>query len=267
VNVKLAVTDSGWTELPPIRDMAKIQFGQSFCQIEGKFVPVADFNLAPTDGVYFTHHLLLWKDDAVPITAMKLAKGWTRLFAGLPLIMTEAKGPGRIAFSKDKPGELIALPLEPGRSVDVREHVFMIATTTVQYDWFQTGIWFTTQNGKDTETHHPIGKYMDRFTAGDAPGLLLLHGAGNVFVRNLDPGQTILIKPTALLFKDPTVRMHLHFEHPGGTWKSWRLWGNRYLWLRLEGPGRVAVQSNFEPIEDPGYNLQRTEPMTTSRQW
>jgi len=267
VDVRLATSKSGWTELPPVRDMARIQFGQSICQIEGKNVPVADFNLAAGDGVYFTHHLLLWKDDLVKVSAMPLAKAWKRLFAGMPLIMTQAAGPGHIAFSKDKPGELFALPLHPGHSIDVREHVFMVATSKVAYDWFNSGIWFETYNGKDTETHYPIGMFMDRFTAGDSPELLILHGAGNVFVRRLEDGQSILIKPTSLLFKDPSVRMHLHIEHPAGTWNTWRSWGQRYVWLRLNGPGRVAVQSHYEPMEDTGNNLGRTEPMTTSRQW
>jgi uncharacterized protein (AIM24 family) len=267
VDVRMAVTDSGWAELPAIRDMAKIQLGQSFCQIEGKYVPVADFKLAAGDGIYFTHHLLLWKDEQVQITNMPLAKGWKRLFAGLPLIMTQAHGPGRIAFSKDAPGELIALPLEAGQSVDVREHVFLIATSQVVYDWFQTGIWFTTHQGKDTETHYPIGMFMDRFTAGPTPGLLLLHGNGNVFVRNLQPGQQISIKPTALLFKDPAVRMNLHLEYPAGTYQTWGRWANRYVWLNLTGPGRVAVQSHFEHMHDPGNPIRSTEPMTTTRQW
>ena len=36
LDVRAAVSPGrGWTELPPIRDMAKLQFGQSFCQIEG----------------------------------------------------------------------------------------------------------------------------------------------------------------------------------------------------------------------------------------
>jgi uncharacterized protein (AIM24 family) len=268
IDVRLATTDSGWTELPPIRDMARIQFGSSTCQIEGAYVPVADFNLAAGDGVYFTHHLLLWKDEQVNISAMSLKGGWKRLFAGLPLVMTQAAGPGRIAFSKDKPGELLALPLHPGQMIDVREHVFMIATNHVIYDWFTTDIWFTTQQGKDQETHYPIGMFMDRFMAeARQPGLLLLHGGGNVFLRTLAPGQTILIKPTSLLFKDSTVNMHLHFEHPAGTWRSWRSWGDRYTWLRLIGPGRVAVQSNYEHFEDPGYNLTSASSSTTRRQW
>jgi uncharacterized protein (AIM24 family) len=265
--VRSAVTDSGWTELPAIRDMAKLQFGQSFCQIEGQYVPVADFKLAAGDGVYFAHHLLLWKDDQAQISAMPLAKAWKRLFSGLPLIMTQAAGPGRIAFSKDKPGELIALPLQAGQAVDVCEHVFMVATHSIAYDWFASGIWFDTQEDKSAERHYPIGAFMDRFAAGTAPGLLLLHGAGNVFIRTLAPGQTILIKPSALLFKDLAVGMNLHFEHPGGSWRSWRSWGNRYVWLRMTGPGRVAVQSNYEPMEDPGNNLVRSEPTSTSQQW
>ena len=266
VDVRVAVTRSGWTELPPIRDMAKLQFGQSFCQIEGQYVPVADFKLAAADSIYFTHHILLWKDDQIQISAMSLKGGWKRLFAGMPLVMTQAIGPGRIAFSKDAPGELVALPLQVGQSMDVREHVFMIATGAILYDWFQTNIWFQTRNGNETETHYPIGMFMDRFTAAAGPGLLLLHGSGNVFVRTLGTGETILVKPTALLFKDPTVRMQLHFEHPGGGWRSWRSWGSRYAWLRLIGPGRVGVQSHFEMMEDPGTDLQQ-DPMITHRRW
>jgi uncharacterized protein (AIM24 family) len=162
---------------------------------------------------------------------------------------------------------MVAIPLNPGQSIDVREHVFMTATSSVAYDWFNTNIWFTTRNGDDRETHYPIGMFMDRFTATGTAGLLLLHGAGNVFVRELQAGQHILIKPTSLLFKEPTVRMNLHFDYPHGTWNSWRTWGNRYLWLRLSGPGRVAVQSHFEHLHDPGHDLSQTEPRSTSQQW
>jgi len=267
VDVRKAVTRSGWTELPGIKDMARIQFGQSSCQIEGSMVPVADFKLAAGDGVYFAHHLMLWKDDHAQVSTMPLKSGWKRLFAGMPLVMTQAKGPGRIAFSKDNPGELLAIPLDRGQSTDVREHVFMIATHSVAYDWFNTGIWFSTQEGNKVETHYPIGMFMDRFTAEAAAGLLLLHGAGNVYVRDLRANEQVLIKPTSLLFKDPTVGMNLHFEQPYGSWISWRSWGNRYIWLRLTGPGRVGVQSHFEPVEDPGSALKRVEPNATQVNW
>src|SRR5690242_7726824 len=141
VKAKILSTESGWTQLPGRRDMAKLQFGDSFCQIEGAYVPVADVNLAGADSVYFAHHVLLWKDPQVNVTTMPLSGGWKRMFAGLPLIMTQAQGPGHIAFSRDAPGEMIALPIQPGQAVDVREHLFMVATGNVAYDWFQSGIW------------------------------------------------------------------------------------------------------------------------------
>jgi len=256
---------SGWTQVPARQDMAKLQFGNSSCQIEGLYVPVADMNLASGDSVYFTHHVLLWKDPQVNVTTMPLKGAWKRMFAGLPLIMTQAGGPGRIAFSKDDPGELIPVALQPGQSIDVREHILLAATSNTAYDWFQTGIWFETKDRDDTETHYPVGCFMDRFTASQTPGLLLLHAGGNIFTRDLAPGQTILVKPTALIFKDPTVQMQLHFEHPGAVFTMWRNWGNRYLWLRLTGPGRVAIQSVFKRIEGESRNMTRWSYATATR--
>ena len=265
IDARDVVTESGWSELPGRKDMAKLQFGDSFCQIEGIYVPVADISLAPGDAVYFAHHVLLWKDPQVTITTMGMKGAFKRLLAGMPLVMTQAQGPGHIAFSRDAPGEMIALPLQPGQAVDVREHLFLVATNQITYDWFQSGVWFTTKSGNESETHYPLGQFMDRFYAPAAPGLLLLHSAGNAFVRSLEPNQTILVKPTALLFKDPTVQMQLHFEHPAGTWSSWRSWGNRYLWLRLYGPGRVAVQSAYSQMHDNGRNITRHSGATVQR--
>ena len=266
IDVEKVVSKSGWTELPRIKDMARIQFGQSSCQIEGSYVPVADMNLATGDVVYFAHHILLWKDTQVNITTMSLKGAWKRMLAGMPLIMTMAHGPGHIAFSRDEPGEMIALPLQPNQHVDVREHIFMVATDHVGYDWTNSGIWFTTRSGDERETHYPLGMFLDRFSTGSVPGFLLLHGAGNVFVRTLAPREMILVKPTAFLFKDTTVGMQLHIERPAGTWRSWRSWGDRHLWLRLHGPGRVAVQSAYGHFHDPGYDMVDSSP-ATNRQW
>ncbi|MGH9558212.1 MAG: AIM24 family protein [Bryobacteraceae bacterium] len=265
LNVTVAKAQSGWMQMPARKDMTKLQIGSSSCQIEGVYVPVADMNLAAGDGVYFTHHVLLWKEPQVNITTMPLKGGWKRLFGGLPLIMTQAAGPGHIAFSKDDPGEVIPVALQPGRAIDVREHMLLAATSDVAYDFFMTNIWFETQNGNDTETHYPVGCFMDRFSTGANPGLLLLHAGGNIFVRELVEGQTILVKPTALVFKDPTVQMQLHFEHPSMPFTPWRSWSNRYLWLRLSGPGRVAIQSVFERIEGESRNMKRWSAATAAR--
>jgi len=266
LNLPQAAGASGWAQLPARKDMAKLQFGDSFCQIEGLYVPVADLNLAAGDSVYFSHHVLLWKDSHIQIEPMSLKGAWTRMFAGMPLIMTQVRGPGHVAFSKDLPGELIPIPIQPGESVDVREHLFLAATGHVAYDWFQSGVWFETRTDKDErETHYPVGQFMDRFSTGNQPGLLLLHAGGNVFTRHLRPHETILVKPTAMIFKDPTVQMHLHFEHPNMRFMGWGNWSNRYLWLRVTGPGRVGIQSVFERIEGETRNISRFSNATEQR--
>jgi uncharacterized protein (AIM24 family) len=286
IDIKIRTTASGWTELPAVADMAKIQLGQTMCQIAGRLVPTAEFQLAAGDSVYFPHPSYLWQESTVTVDAMSLRRAWTRMRAGLPLMMLRARGPGRIAFSHDTAGEMIAIPLQAGTAVDVREHQMVVATGAIDYDWVDSGVWFTTSGGNvadqaagvkllkmgldvagmasgddsnrgnETEWHYPIGQYLDRFVAKDGPGAVFVQAGGNAFIRDLAEGEQIMVKPPALLFKDPTVGMQLHVEFPGAGMKLWRSWGNRYLWLRLWGPGRVALQSLYDALEDPGTDFR-----------
>jgi hypothetical protein len=91
-----------------------------------------------------------------------------------------------------------------------------------------------------------------------------------VFVRQLGPGETILVKPRSLIFKDPTVDMHLHFEDSGSIQSSFMIFSvpmtSRHMWLRLIGPGRVAVQSVFHRHDDIFGTLTGTSG-ATRRSW
>jgi uncharacterized protein (AIM24 family) len=250
VDVRERVSDSGWAEQPPIRDMARIRFSRSTCQIIGKYVPVAEMDLHDDDSVYFSHHVLLHTEPRVRLDTMRMAGGWNRMLAGMPLIMMTARGPGHIAFSADRPGETLAVPLQHNQAVDVVEHRFLVATANVTYQWENSGIWFSTQKGDDQEYHYPLGRTMDRFWAQGGPGLMLLHAPGNTFIRDLGPGERILIQPSGLIWKDPSVRMTLHFEYPHGAyWFSSARWQAKSVWLALHGPGRIAIQSVFERPE------------------
>jgi uncharacterized protein (AIM24 family) len=252
VDVTSVVSESGWQEQPAISDMARIQFGTSSCQIEGTYVPTADFDLRGPEWVYFSHHSVLWCEPSVTMTPMPMKGGWNRVRAGLPLVMLQAEGPGHLALSDDAPGEIVAVPLQHGQAIWVREHRFLAATGNVAYDWQQSGVWFTTGTGDDSETHFPLGIYVDVFQAGTGPGLLLLHSPGNTFIRDLAPNEAICVQPTSLLYKDPSVGMQLHLEYPnqgGMSWGYHRTFSYRQVWLRMWGPGRVAVQSVFERPE------------------
>jgi uncharacterized protein (AIM24 family) len=265
VDVSAVVSASGWQEQPPVRDMARIQFGQSACQIEGTYVPSADFKLAGDDWIYFSHHHVLWTEATVQMQPMSMAGGWNRMRAGLPLVMLTATGPGHLALSEDAPGEVIAIPLQPGQGVWVREHRFLAATGNVAYTWDQSGIWIVTGSGDDREWHYPLGQYIDYFQAKAGPGLLLLHSPGNTFIRDLAYGETICIQPSSLLYKDPSVGMQLHIEYPqsAGLTFSGR-YSYRQVWLRLWGPGRVAVQSVFERPEASNQITSHSPATTTA---
>ncbi len=121
---------------------------------------------------------------------------------------------------------------------------------TSDYHWENTGVWYATRNGDEQEYHYPLGATMDRFTAQGGNGLLLLHAPGNTFIRDLRQGERILVQPGGLIWKDRSVRMYLHFEYPRGNyWFSSARWQAKSIWLVLQGPGRIAVQSVYEPPE------------------
>ncbi len=234
LDVRNLVSESGWREAPRIRDMTKVQFSSSTCQVEGEIVPVAEINVGPGDSIFFEHHVMLWKDESVPLTVMSLSGGLKRAFAGMPFIISVATGPGRIAFSRDATGELVLLPLHPGMELDVREHAFLLASHQIGYDFIRvkglTNILFGGQ-----------GMYMDRFITTGAPGLLILHGYGNVFERRLAPGESIMVEPGAFLYKDSSVTMQVEFQQLTTGFFG----GNRMSLARMTGPGRLGIQSMY----------------------
>ena len=312
IDIELRTTSGGWIELPSIADMARIQVGHSQVEVSGRNAPIADWSLGAGESVYFPHHVLVWKEPAVELSPMALKRAWTRHRAGLPLVMLSAKGPGRIAFSHDRAGEAMALPIEPGASIDVAEGHLLMASESVDYDWYESNVWYATNpqsadvadsgagvgllnvglealgrsGGGDshdrdrdrgerrvddrydetTGWHYPVGRYVDRFTAADRPGLVMIGAGGAAFIRDLAEGETLLVKPPSLLFKDPSVAMQLHVEYPAAGAKLWRTWGNRYLWLRLWGPGRIGIESAYFPDADPGTDF-RDMSQATQHAW
>lgn len=234
LDIKNLVSESGWREAPRIRDMTEIHFNASTCQVEGEIVPAAEINLGPNDSIFFEHHVMLWKDENVRLSVMPLSGGLKRAFAGMPFIISIATGPGRIAFSRDATGELVVLPLHPGMELDVREHAFLLSSHQIDYSFVRvkglTNILFGGQ-----------GMYMDRFVTTGAPGLLILHGYGNVFERKLGAGETIMVEPGAFLYKDSSVTMEVEFQKLGTGF----LGGKTMSLAKMTGPGRLGIQSMY----------------------
>src|SRR5215469_17055543 len=105
-------------------------------RLEGELVPVLHMALDGSMPVYFEHHVLLWKYPALDIGLHPLRKGLKRrVFGGMPLLLLEAQSAGELAFSRDAPGHIVPLHLQPGEGIVVREHQFLCATGGVEYDY------------------------------------------------------------------------------------------------------------------------------------
>ena len=151
----------------------------------------------------------------------------------MPYAVVQARGPGRIALTRDAAGEVVVLPLHPGLEVDVRGHAFLAASENVSYDFIKITGLVQRPPRRGGHVHGPVRRAAGR-------GLLLLHGCGNVFDRHLAPGEKIQVEPGGFLYKDSSVAMNTVKAPRGGGFGH----KNAYL-AELAGPGRVGIQSMY----------------------
>jgi uncharacterized protein (AIM24 family) len=216
---------------------------------------VADFKLEDdANPIWFSHHRLVWVEEGIHFHKYKDGKSrWKKQLAGMPVHLLEARGTGHVALSDNHPGELIALPLAPKQGMWVREHVFVAATQSTDYDYVDNHLMLTiekqTHDGTEREHEYPIGQYGDVFHTHDAPGFVLLHSPGNTMFRDLKRGETVYVQPHALVYRDLGVKTHFVVEYPKRTKFNLFRHRNYHLQLALTGPGRVAISSKYEPTE------------------
>lgn len=202
--------------------------------LDGELVPVLTVEISSVP-VYFEHHVLLWKDTRTEIRVKQLAGAFKRVLSGMPIFMTEAHGPGRIAFSRDGAGHLVAMHLKQGQSLDVREHQFLAASDQLDYT-------FARVKGVANMLMGGTGFFIDTFTAQKGDGVLWLHGFGNVFEIFLNVGEQIDIEPGGWIYKDRSVQMETQFQKLStGVFAS----AGQLVWNRFKGPGRVGLQSMY----------------------
>lgn len=220
--------------------------------IDGELVPVVDIMLGNQLTIYFEHHILLWKHPGVQIGFKSLRGMAKRFFAGLQIFLTEAQGPGNISFSRDSVGQIVALRLQPGQMVEVREHQFLVATSNVDYG-------FTFMQGAANILFSRTGLFIDQFTCRGGEGMVLLHGYGNVFEKMLQPGETLDVEPGAWLWKDPSVQMTVTTvagsQRGGGLLGAigGMMAGASIILNRFTGPGRLGLQSmTYHPPQAEG---------------
>jgi biogenesis AIM24-like protein len=258
IDIRSRVTDSGWMEQPMISDMTRLSCGQTRVQILGTVVPAAEFSLAPDDAVYFVPPALRWVEAITQLVPLPADRDDQRL-TDLPAVMLEGRGPGHIGVAANHAGELIAVPLRSGHPIRVQHGRFLCATGLARHRWRSTAVHYRRFKHGEAEPEYPMGKYCLQFALRPAQshqetGLVLLHASGNSFIRDLGADETILVQPNSLLYWDDELDISLHLEYPKftGVRNKHDPSSYRNIWLRLRGPGRVAVQSAYEPTENAG---------------
>jgi uncharacterized protein (AIM24 family) len=204
-------------------------------RIQGELVPALHVRLDGSIPVFFEHHVVLWKDPALDIKLRAIKGAFKRMVAGMQILMTEAHGPGEIAFSRDAPGHVFPLHLLPGSAVQVREHQFLAATGHVEYG-------FSRVKGIGSMLFGSSGFFVDRFSADHQEGVVWLHGYGNVFEKMLQSGEQIDIEPGGWIYRDESVRMEVKvFGLKTGIFGG----SGQLVFNRFTGPGRVGIQSMY----------------------
>jgi uncharacterized protein (AIM24 family) len=218
--------------LLPTRAVAET-FGGVTYRIEGELVPVLAVELSTTP-IYFEHHILLWKHPSVEIGLKPMKGALKRMIAGMQIFVTEARGRGTVAFSRDGAGHIVPMHLAQGEEIHVREHQFLAATDAIDYS-------FERVRGVSNMLFGGTGFFIDKFHSHRGDGILWLHGFGNVFEKMLGPGECIDVEPGGWLYKDPMVQM----ETMVARLTSGLFGGFSFVVNRFTGPGRVGIQSMY----------------------
>ncbi|MCX5773278.1 MAG: AIM24 family protein [Fusobacteria bacterium] len=208
------------------------KFGDISYQIGGELVPVLSIQLDGQKGVYFEHHIMLWKDTSINIGILPMKGTLKRLFAGMQIFVTKAEGEGEIAFSRDGAGHIFAIHMKCGEELHVREHQFLAATEDIDYT-------FERVQGISNMLLGGTGFFIDKFRCVGEEGILWLHGYGNVFEKKLEIGEQIDVEPGAWLYKDLSVGMQTNITKIStGIFAASNIMMNRFT-----GPGRIGIQS------------------------
>lgn len=204
--------------------------------IRGELVPELAVQLTGGQTIFFEHHVALWKTEGVEIGIKTggLVGAFKRKVAGLQILLTEAKGSGQIAFSRDGVGHVFAMHMQPGDVLETREHQYLAATSNVEYS-------FSRVKGIGSVLFGGTGFFLDKFTSQSAPAIVWLHGYGNVLEAQLGAGEYIDVEPGGFLYKDASVRL----ESTVQGLKTGLFGGSSLVWNRFTGPGRIGIQTMY----------------------
>ncbi len=203
-------------------------------------MPVLEFQLESNDAVVSESGELSWMTPNVQMTTHTQFGGGGGIFGAIrrvagggSLFMTEYRamgGAGELAFATRVPGQILPVDISPASEFMVHRHGFLCGTSSVQLSvGFQQSLGAGIFGGAG---------FLLQKVSGQGQAWLEL--SGEVVVRDLAPGQTLLVHPGHVGAFQSSVSFQITMVRGIRN----LLFGADSLFLAaLSGPGRIWLQT------------------------
>ena len=203
--------------------------------ITGTTMQTVAIDLAAGERLFSQTATMAWMSDGIRMdthTGGGLFAGLKRAVSGGGLFVTEfsAETDGHVAFAPRFPGQIVAVQLVTGQTLNCRKETFLCAESSVTLD-----IAFQQRLGAGFFAGE--GFVMQRVTG---PGMVFLDLSGEVVEKVLSPGERLHVHAGHIGMQEPSVDIDIRMM------RGFRniLFGGEGLFLAtLTGPGKVWLQS------------------------
>ena len=229
-------------------------------RIQGTTMPVLDVQLDPNESVFSESGELSWMTGTIQMTTHTQMGGGGGLFGvlkrvvgGGSLFMTEYRAiqyPGEVSFATKVPGHIVPVQLTPGAEYLVHRHGFLCATPQVTI-----GVGF--QQSLGAGIFGGDGFVLQKI---GGQGTAWLELSGELIVKNLAPGETLLVHPGHVGAFQASVGFQITMV-PG--LKNAIFGGDGLFLAVLTGPGALWLQTL--PISRLAHQISEYLPHGESR--
>ncbi len=199
---------------------------------------VAEIELDAGEGVRAEAGAMLYMDGGIEMqtsTGGGLFKGFKRMLTGESFFITtflnNAKERRKVAFAAPFPGRILPVDLEQvGGSILCQKDSFLCAARGIEIE-----VAFTKKLGAGLFGGE--GFILQRL---EGNGLAFIHAGGTMLERDLRSKEVLMVDTGCLAALAPSVDYDIQFV---GGFKNALLGGEGIFLARLEGPGKVYLQS------------------------
>jgi uncharacterized protein (TIGR00266 family) len=245
----------------PIFDLRTLYPVSMQNRVTGTTMPVLEFLLEHNDAIISEAGELSWMSPNVQMTTHTQFAGGggffgaiKRLAGGGSLFMTEYRamgGPGELAFATRVPGHIVPVEVAPGYEYLIHRHGFLCAT-----DGIALSVGF--QQSLGAGIFGGDGFLLQRV---GGQGTAWLELSGELVMRDLRPGETLLVHPGHVGAFQASVSFQITMVR--GI-KNLIFGGDGLFLAQLTGPGRIWLQTL--PISRLAHQLMEYMPSEGRRE-